>query len=280
MLPRSDFHFPGGERRVAGGMLGSGLDWQNERMDPADPHSSGSRPDPGFATTHWSLVAAVRKSDPGQARAALEELCSRYWYPLYAWLRRSGGSHEDAQDLVQSFLLGLIGQQRLEIADPERGRFRSFLLSSLKNFRANQQRDGRTWKRGGQVRMLSLDFATAASHWEHEPFHELTPDSLFDRKWALQLIERSLQRVETTAVERGRGELFSLVKPLLAGGSAGTGYQAIADELKMSLGAVKVAVHRWREQLREMIRAEIRQTVASDADVDGELEHLFRVLAG
>ena len=231
-----------------------------------------------FATTQWSLVAAMGADDEARSRAALEELCTRYWYPLYAWLRRSGSAHPDAEDLVQSFLLDLIAHRRIEVADPERGRFRSFLLASLKNFRANQFRGKQAIKRGGGVRHLSLDFSTAAQNWEQEPSHDLTPDHLFDRKWALQLIDRSLQQLEAASVARGRGELFLLIKPVLIGGESELGYQAIADQRKMSLGAVKVAVHRWREQLREIIREEIRQTVAEEAEIDGELEYLFRML--
>lgn len=248
-------------------------------MDSDFP-AQNSPPDSGFATTHWSLVASASERDADQARSALEELCARYWYPLYAWLRRSGSPHEDAQDLVQSFLMQLIERRRLEVADPERGRFRSFLLASLKNFRANVARAERSERRGGSVSLLSLDFSTADDHYRQEPCHDLTPDRLFDRKWALQLIERSLQQLETNSRARGREELFAQVRPVLSGGDASEGYQAIADRLDLPVGTVKVAVHRWREELRGILREEIRQTVSSDSEIDGELEHLFRVLAG
>ncbi len=248
-------------------------------MNSVESESSGADK-PGFATTHWSLVAAAGDLEGERARGALEDLCSRYWYPLYAWLRRSGDGHDDAQDLVQAFLMELIEHRRLALADRERGRFRSFLLASLKNFRANNYRRESSQKRGGGKSHLSIDFSGAADTYSCEPYHDLTPDTLYDRKWALQLIERSMQKLEASARERGRESLFDSVRPVLSGVGNESGYQEIADQLDMSVGAVKVAVHRWREQLRATIREEIRQTVATDDEVDGELDHLFRILAG
>jgi RNA polymerase sigma-70 factor (ECF subfamily) len=233
-----------------------------------------------FATTHWSLVAAVGSRDSSQGRAALETLCSRYWYPLYAWLRSSGSCHEDAQDLVQAFLTETIEMGRMEQADPARGRFRSFLLASLKNFRANRWRENSVQKRGGGLANLSLDFASAQSSWANEPAHEETADRIFDRKWALQLIDEAMQDLARTCHERGRGELFELIKPFLSGYSDESSYQKIAEQVGMTANAVKVAVHRWREQLGQAIRREIRETVLFESEVDQELEYLFEILSG
>jgi RNA polymerase sigma factor (sigma-70 family) len=245
-------------------------------MSPRSPGSSSAGRQ--FATTQWSLVAAAGAADDAGSRAALEELCGRYWYPLYAFLRRGGASHADAQDLTQAFLLDLIEHRRLEVADRERGRFRSFLLASLRNFQANQFRAGQAQKRGGSVSHLSLDFGTAEANYAREPFHDLTPERLFERKWALQLLAGSLQRLEEEVTERGRGELFGLIKPQLSGEDSPLAQQEIADRLGMTLSAVKVAVHRWRERLGTMIREEIRSTVVSDDEVESELQHLGEVL--
>ncbi len=245
--------------------------------------SGGMRPDgsenPRFATTQWSLIAAVGTQDATTARAAMEVLCQRYWLPLYLWLRRSGDSHEDAQDLVQAFLTEVIELRRIHHADPQRGRFRTFLLASLKNFRANFTRQQSSQKRGGATMTFSLDFDSAAVHWTHEPYHEQTPDVLFDRKWALRLIELSVDKLETLSHERGRGDLFKMVKPFLTGIGDDATYQTIAQQIGMTTGAVKVSVHRWREQLRATIREEIRQTVLTEEEIDRELDYLLEILS-
>ncbi|MBX3418373.1 MAG: sigma-70 family RNA polymerase sigma factor [Pirellulaceae bacterium] len=247
-------------------------------VDHNHPNSIEQRPQ-GFATTCWSLVAATADPQHREGRQALEELCARYWNPLYFWLRRDGCGHEDSQDLVQEFLAQMIEHHNIDRADPERGRFRTFLLSSLKNFRKNADRAQRTQKRGGNVRHLGLDFDSAGSQWTNEPFHTQTADRLFDRKWALQMIERSIERLEAASRERNRHELFARIKPLLAGADGEETYQAIAEEFGITAGAIKVAVHRWREQLRETIRREIRDTVLDEQDVDSELDYLIAAMS-
>jgi RNA polymerase sigma-70 factor (ECF subfamily) len=224
------------------------------------------------------LVAAAARTGSSDAQAALGELCQRYWYPLYAFLRRSGSDQERAQDLTQGFFLDLIEHQRIAVADPERGRFRTFLLASLKNFRANRQREERTLKRGGQMPVVSIDFAAGEQRYSNEPFHEMTPERLFERKWALQLLHQALDQLEADAIKRGKSELFTLVRPLLAGGSLETGYSEMAERVGMTVGAVKVAVHRWREEFGRIIRDEIRRTVVSEEDVDSEIELLLQAM--
>lgn len=242
-------------------------------------HRDNLEPRPqGFATTCWSLVAATADGLRNEGRQALEELCTRYWNPLYFWLRRDGCGHEDAQDIVQEFLAEMIEHHKIDRADPERGRFRTFLLSALKNFRKNTDRARRAQKRGGNLRHLALDFDSVGSQWSNEPFHNQTPDRLFDRKWALQMIERSIEQLEEASQERNRHELFLRIKPMLAGVESEETYQTIAEELGMTAGAVKVAVHRWREQLREAIRREIRDTVLDEQDVDDELDFLIAAI--
>lgn len=240
--------------------------------------SSDRSYNPKFATTHWSLVVAAGHENGSQAREALEDLCRRYWYPLYAWLRRDGLEHEDAQDAVQQFLLELIEYRRLDSADPQRGRFRTFLLTCLKNFAHNRRRAELALKRGGGVSPISLDFSQAAASWATEQCQELTADLLFDRKWALRLLEQSFEQLEASCRQRGKEELLAEVRPLLTCPASESNYSEIAERLKMSAGAVKVTLHRWREQLRQNIRDQIRQTVANDDEVDGELDYLFQVL--
>ena len=252
------------------------MDGMDSSQNSATPNKSPS----GFATTHWSLIVCAGEQDRPAAHQALSELCGRYWYPLYAFLRRSGNDHEQAQDLVQGFFLELIEHTRVAAADPERGRFRTFLLASLKNYQANEHRKTQTIKRGGRAVQVSIDFAVGQQLYANEPFHSLTPEKLYERKWALQLIERCLQQLESDAQVSGRAALFEKVKPLFHGDDTETGYQQIADELGISVSAVKVAVHRWRDKFRSLIRGEIRHTVASDIDVDEEVELLFAAIAG
>jgi len=206
-------------------------------------------PRPRFATTQWSLIAAASEQATEPSRAALEQLCQQYWQPLYAWLRQEGSSHEDAEDIVQSFLLETIESRRVERADPNRGRFRTFLLASLKNYRANWRRNEQALKRGGNAQRLPLDFSMLGKDWPAEPRDHESPDRKFDRKWALCLIENSDSQ------------------------------QQVAAELGLTVGAIRVALHRWREDLRQAIREEIRQTVIDDREIDEELGHLMAVLS-
>jgi RNA polymerase sigma-70 factor (ECF subfamily) len=179
---------------------------------------------------------------------------------------------------VQGCLLELIAAGRLQAADPERGRFRTFLLACLKNHRAKSLRAAGAEKRGGQTRLLSLDFERAEASWNQEPQVTATPDLLFDRKWALLLLKQCGEQLQREATERGKAALFAAVEPYLAGYDHEQSYQDIATQLGLNVTAVKVTVHRWRNRLKELIRQEIRQTVADDAEVDQELEHLLRAL--
>jgi RNA polymerase sigma-70 factor (ECF subfamily) len=224
------------------------------------------------------LIVAVGESDRPSAQAALSELCGRYWYPLYAYLRRSGNSHDQAEEWTQAFFADLIEHRRIEVADQERGRFRTFLLSCLKNFCANQLRSDRAIKRGGQVQVESIDFGDGQRRYANEPFHDLTPERLYDRKWGLHLIQRSLDGLESEVAERDRSELFAAVKPFLSGEPSNETYEQIAARLGMTASAVKVAVHRWRDEFGRRIREEIRQTVSTDGEVDSEIELLFAAI--
>ncbi|HMC65784.1 MAG TPA: sigma-70 family RNA polymerase sigma factor [Gemmataceae bacterium] len=231
-----------------------------------------------FATTHWSIVLAARDRDSPQAQDALASLCASYWYPLYAFIRRQGFTADQSQDLTQEFVARLLEKEFLGAVDREKGKFRSFLLAACKHFLANERDRERAQKRGGGRQGLSLDFNSADRRYGLEPVHTLTPERLFERRWALTLLDQVLARLRQESVEAGRQKVFDRLKVFLTG-ETGPAYRQVAKELGMSEGAVKVAVHRFRERYRELLREEIGRTVAATEDIDGEIRDLFAALA-
>ncbi len=231
-----------------------------------------------FATTHWSLVVAANPDAAGrtQARIALEELCRAYWYPLYAYARYRGHSSEDAQDLTQSFFARVIETGAFLSADPERGRFRAYLLGAMKHFLANEWHRARTQKRGGGATIIELDALGPEARHALEPPHASDPVTGFDREWAQETTARALDRLRADSDDRGKGELFETLKPCLTGEEPPRA--ETAARLGMSEGAVKVAVHRLRRRYREILRAEIAKTVSDPADIDDEMRHLVDAL--
>lgn len=233
-----------------------------------------------FHTTHWSVVLAAKdRSEPGAAEA-LERLCCTYWYPLYAHVRRQGHAPPDAEDLTQGFFARLLEKEWLRSADSERGRFRSFLLASLRHFLSNERDRERAQKRGGGRPILSLDGPGAEERLRSEPAGGCSPQAEFDRRWALTVLGSVLDRLEDEHERKGKAELFRHLRGLLAGGAAEGMHEAVARELGMAEGAVRVAAHRLRRRYRELLRREIAQTVASPEEVEDELQHLFSALAG
>lgn len=230
-----------------------------------------------FATTHWSVVLAAGQGGASNAQRALTSLCEIYWYPLYAFVRRKGHSPAEAQDLTQAFFAELLEKDRLRRADRQRGKFRSFLLASLKHFLTNQWRDAQTQKRGGDRAHFSLDFSAAESRYAHEPAHEMTPERIYERRWALTLLDNSLTALRTEYEREGKLELFEDLKDHLIG-LAEAPYQAIAEKRGMSEGAVKVAAFRLRKRCRERLRTEIAETVTGPEEVDDEIRSLFTAL--
>jgi RNA polymerase sigma-70 factor (ECF subfamily) len=226
-----------------------------------------------FATTRWSIVAAAGASG-SKAGDAMETLCRTYWYPLYAYVRRKGRSPDDAADLVQGFFASLLERRAVAAADPARGRFRAFLLASLDHYVANEWRRATAQKRGGGAVLVGLDFADGERRYALEPSHDLTPDRIYEHRWALALIDAALSRLRAEYASRGRAELFDALAGLI-GGDSDQAYADVAARLGMTEGAAKVAVHRLRKRCRELLREEVGQTVADDADVDDELRHLF-----
>ena len=232
-----------------------------------------------FATTRWSLVvAAGRKSSP-DAEAALETLCSAYWFPLYAYVRSRGKNADDARDLTQDFFARLLEKDFLQTADPDRGRFRSFLLTVLKRFLSNEHEKEQALKRGGGHRKLSIDFDSGEQRMQIESTTTATPESIFERQWALTLLQRVLASLEADYRESGRGELFDYCGVYLTGSTGAPPYAETAEQLGMTEGALKVAVHRMRKQYREKLKEEVAQTVSSEDDVEDEIRSLMSAVA-
>lgn len=233
-----------------------------------------------FVTTHWSVVVAAGRNDTTKAHDALAKLCQTYWHPLYAYVRRLGHSPPDAQDLTQEFFARLLAKNYLAGADESRGRFRSFLLASLKHFLVNEWEKARAQKRGGGQIPISIDMSTAETNCHFEPVDTLTADKIFERRWAVTLLDQVLRRLREEYVASDRERLFEQLKPTLTDDSGTMRYADIAVRLGTTEGAVKVAVHRLRHRYREVLRAEIAQTVSSPGEVDDELRNLFAALAG
>jgi RNA polymerase sigma-70 factor (ECF subfamily) len=231
-----------------------------------------------FVTTHWSVVSAAGQADSSLARAAMEKLCGAYWYPLYVFARRQGAKPHDAEDLVQSFFAQLIEKKLVAAADQAKGRFRSFLLIALKRFMANEWHKSRAQKRGGVHAPVALDALTAEERYAIEPADRLTAEQLFERRWALTLLDRVLQRLRDEQAQAGREKQFAALKETLTAHRGGTAYAQLGEQLRMSEGAVKVAVHRLRQRYRELLEAEIADTVSSPEEVDAERHYLLEVL--
>lgn len=230
-----------------------------------------------FRTTHWSLVLeAGVSSDDG--RSALEALCRDYWYPLYVFVRRRGFAPAEAEDLTQEFFAHLLADERLAVATPERGRFRSFLLGALKNFLANEWDKTRCLKRGGDVELLHWDGLDAEARCRLEPADSGTAETGFDRHWAETLVAGVLARLRAEAERDAGPERFEGLKPFLVT-DAPARYADIAGQLGLSEPAVKSAIHRLRRRYAELLRAAVAETVPSAADVEDEIRHLFATLA-
>lgn len=250
---------------------------------------------PGFETTRWSEVR--RAADLcGTASESLEQLCRAYWYPLYAYLRRSGHNADQAQDFVQSFFVDLLSRKSLQAADPSRGRFRCFLLTACRNHVANLQRAARADRRGGGRRTLALDTADGERRYVTEPVEKWTAEKLYERRWAMAVIDTAFARVREEYAAKGRAERFDALGPLVAPAGTPPTHAEVAEQLQCSIGSVKVAVHRLRQQFGAALRNEIASTLdvdctrfsgessagesSADESVADELQVLLRALRG
>jgi RNA polymerase sigma factor (sigma-70 family) len=241
-------------------------------MCPLDDHPAIG--DAHFATTQWSVVLAAGGTS-SEGRLALEALCVRYWYPLYAYVRRRLGNREQAEDLTQEFFARLLEKNLLARATPDAGRFRSFLLTALKNFLTNEWHRQQAAKRGGGQKVQSLDIDSGESRYVLQPSHDITPEKLFDRQWAHTLLELVLTRLRNEFATAGKLPQFERLKEFLVGQSAEHSYSGAGEDLEMTDVAVRQAVHRMRKRYRELLRTEIGQTVAEPADVEAEIRSLF-----
>jgi len=228
-----------------------------------------------FATTHWSVVLSAGRDSPAAARAALSALCEAYWYPLYAYVRRRGSSSDDAHDLTQAFFAQILEKGSLSAADPAKGKFRAFLLASMKNFLANDRDRVRAAKRGGGRRIFSIDGAAAERRYVAEPADPETPEKLFERRWALALLERTLDRLRAIHAESGRAGELGRLRVYLTGEAGAPPYRETARDLGMTEEAVKAAVHRLRRRYREELRREIAETVTDPREIAEEIRDLF-----
>ena len=231
-----------------------------------------------FITTHWSAVLRAGHEAGSDSDAALETLCQNYWYPLYAYIRRCGHGPHDAQDLTQAYFAYLLNQRLLTKADPDAGRFRSFLLGSLKKFMANNWRTQNAEKRRPE-RLISLDALDAEARYAFEPMEEQTPQTLFEQTWAIAVLEQAARLLEAEYAGAGKQTLFDLLAPALQGDRLTASYLELGGRLGLSEGAVKVAVHRLRQRYREQLRCAVANTVADALEVDEELRCLTQALS-
>lgn len=245
---------------------------------PMDPTPTPARGRPVFVTTQWSRVFNASHPPSPEGAEALASLCQNYWYPLFAHVRRRGVGPEDAQDLTQAFFERLLEKRWLRDADPSRGRFRTFLLTALNHFLANEWDKSRALKRGGGLQRVTFDTPSAETRFQGEPQSQVTPETEFNRRWALALLDRVLQRLRDDYEEDGKGRLFEHLKDTLEGGRSEIPHAQLALKLGLSEGAVRVAAHRLRQRYRELLRLEISRTVDTVEEVESELRELFTAL--
>jgi RNA polymerase sigma factor (sigma-70 family) len=245
-------------------------------MDYDDSRQEWGRDAAGrFVTTHWSVVLAAADEESSIAQNALQQLCHAYWYPLYAYVRRRGYAPEDAQDLTQEFFLRLLRKRSFTTADPNKGRFRAFLLGALKHFLADAQDRAATLKRGGGKPVVSWEQDLAEDRFIREPADEASPDRLFERRWALTVLDRAFARLEQRYRAGGRSELLNELRGYITTDTQRPTYAEAAEKLQMTESAVASAVFRLRQSYHELVREEVAQTVSSPSELDEEIRHLM-----
>lgn len=249
-------------------------------LDLSSNDSGGIRERYAFVTTHWSLVLAAGGNNGEQAADALEKLCRAYWHPLYVYVRRRGYSPDDAQDLTQEFFHRLLARGDIAVANPEKGRFRSYLLGALKHFLSDERDKAGAAKRGGGAIIFSLDTQDEEARFAHDLASIEPPDREFDRRWATAIMDQAMVCLQAEFAGAGKAAVFEVLKPYLSAAPEAGDYEAIARRLELSSGAVAVTVHRLRQRYGELVRAEIAQTVANSGEVEAELRELFMALGG
>jgi len=258
---------------VAWSGLGEAMGVQEQSGPSVAPGGEGCR----FETTRWSVVIAAGRTDCSESRDALSTLCGLYWYPLYAYARRRGLGADEAADLTQGFFARLLEQKFVRGADRRRGKFRSYLLGAFKHFLSHEWARARAQKRGGGLKFVALDPQDAEARYGIEPSHDLTADKLFEKQWALRVLELAMEELRNGCVRSGKEWQFERFKPFLSGGS-GAEYRDAGLEMGLSEGAVRVLVHRLRRKYRELLREQIRRTVDLPEEVEEEIRHLFAAI--
>jgi len=247
-------------------------------MGRENMEAPGAVAQPLFATTHWSVVLAAASQESPEGSAALEKLCSTYWYPIYVFIRRQGYEVVDAQDLTQGFFAHILSRGFLRRANPAKGKFRSFVLGSLKYFLADEWAKLQAQKRGGGRALVFLDAQTAEARYRSEPVDLMDAEKLFERRWATAMLDRVLKRLEEEFSKTARQPVFDQLRIFLLGESGSVTYAQVAASLHMTEGAVKVAVHRLRQRYRELFHEEVAHTVEEPGEINEEVRHLFSVL--
>ncbi len=232
-----------------------------------------------FATTHWSVVLAAGPRDTPQSAAAREKLCRTYWYPLYAYVRRRGYSPEDAQDLTQEFFARFLSGESISRVDQRRGRFRSYLLGAFNHLLSDEWDRSHRLKRGGQACLIALDAPSGEARYALEPADERSPDRLFERRWALALLEGVWRQLQQEYEAAGKGRLFACISSFLTGGVEEKSYRRAAEALQMTEGATRVAVHRLRQRYAVLFRQAVADTVEHPEEIAEEMRHLVSVLS-
>ena len=233
-----------------------------------------------FTTTHWSVILGAADTSVASAHEALEKLCRTYWYPLYAYIRRQSYSPEDAQDLTQGFFARFLEKNYLTQVDRQKGKFRSFLLASVRHFLSDERDRARAAKRGGGHTVLSLDIQDAEGRYVLEPADELSAEKIFERRWALTVLDASRAHLRDEYAKAGKAPRFAILEKFLPGEQAACTHPEAAAQLGVAPGTVKWEVHQMKRRYRELLRAEIAHTVASGDDIDEEVRHLIAVLSG
>ena len=231
-----------------------------------------------FRTTRWTVIRAARAKNEPDSAAALASLCEAYWYPLYFFVRRLGHGADDASDLTQGYFLNLLERDYLDTVREDAGKFRSFLLASMKHYMANVKRDAAALKRGGGQVPISLDMDAAENRYRHEPVNEETPDRAYERRWALTVIDRARRALRAEFEKVGKTRHFTLLAGHLSGSGDGKSYREIAQELETTEAAVKMSISRMRRQFGRALREQIADTVDGTEDVDAEVKHLLTIL--
>ena len=231
-------------------------------------------------TTRWSAVLLSAQSLAPGSDNAREEFCQLYWYPLYAFIRRRGYNADDARDLTQGFFLSILDRKTLKRASPEKGKFRSFLLGSLKNCLSNVYQHENAIKRGGQIDFVSVDFSDSEDRYSREPTDALTPEKIFDANWALTLLAQAIERLKAEYSAQGKGNIFETLRPFLdlSGAAQALSYEVASERLMVSSAGVKTLIHRFRKRYSEILREAVAQTVTDPSEIDDEIRSLCEAL--